>query len=743
MPLNSAANAFFYVIPPVIGFFVMIALMLISILRAGRSPANILFAVICFLGGIINIDMALVSILRGEPGILWIDRAVHFMFVFIVPAYIHFVHLFLGITGRRWLQAIAYGCSFFLLLFIPSDLYISGYHEYFFGAIARAGPAFHVFSLIIGATVTYCLITLSMALKVETDNQRKNRIKYILGGMGVSSFLLLFNVLPVSGYEIYPLGNFSFIPAVFLAYGVLKYDLLDIGSFIKRGTIYFILTGILTSLYVLIIYIFNALFMGSEYSRSYIFPFFFALLIVLIFNPLKQKVQVFIDRLFFRGKYDYQQILKEVSGEMASLMKFDQIKDLILNTVSSTLQVAGLSLLICDWPENGARLYSKDLEHNRYVESADSGLIHQNHPLVAYFERRKEPLNKVAVRHEFSDEQAAESVLSFFDSLAATLVVPMIHKDRLRGMLALGQKKSDEVFVHEDLELLVTMANQSVIAVENAKSYEAIELFNRDLEKKVEERTQALRQALTEKERTQQQLIQSESLAAIGQLVAGTAHELNNPLATASSLVQTGLESLHEADLKSGDLADLQEDLAYALKEMKRAGAIVRSLLDLSRQTKDYFEPVNMNRVIEDSLRVLFNQYKYKQVEIERDLDESMPDVEGNFANLGQVFINVIQNALQALSDGSGRIVLQTRHDASNDLVVVVCRDNGAGIDEADVKNVFKPFFTTKAVGQGTGLGLYICHEIVKKHGGVIHVSSNKGQGTLVTIEIPCKRRSV
>jgi two-component system NtrC family sensor kinase len=305
-------------------------------------------------------------------------------------------------------------------------------------------------------------------------------------------------------------------------------------------------------------------------------------------------------------------------------------------------------------------------------------------------------------------------------------------------MIALGQKKSGELFVHEDLELITTIANQSVTALENAKSYEEIEKLNRDLEKKVEERTADLRQALEEKERTQKQLIQSESLAAIGQLVAGTAHELNNPLASASSLIQTSAESVDEWEVKNGNRDEVINDLAFALKELKRAGDIVRSLLDLSRQSQVYVEPVDINVAIDDALRVLYNQYKHLQIEIEKRYDKDLPVVEGNFANLGQVFINVIKNAIEASDNGHGKLTMVTRHD--KDSVLIECRDNGKGIPDDHVKNIFKPFFTTKAVGKGTGLGLYISHEIVKRHGGNIHVESREGEGSVFLIELPCKQ---
>ena len=247
--------------------------------------------------------------------------------------------------------------------------------------------------------------------------------------------------------------------------------------------------------------------------------------------------------------------------------------------------------------------------------------------------------------------------------------------------------------------------------------------------------------ALEEKDRTQQRLIQSESLAAIGQLVAGIAHELNNHLASTSSLIQTDIELINEQKDKRDIDSELLKDLEFSLKELKRVEMIVKSVLGLSRQTQTYVEDVDIKTIIEDALKVLHDQYKYSEVVIEKDYEENLPRVNGNFANLGQVFLNIIKNALQALPDGKGTIFLKTRYIKETNSVMVECRDTGIGIPTEVINDIFKPFFTTKDVGSGTGLGLYISHEIIKKHEGLISVSSKLGKGTTFTIDLPAKAR--
>ncbi|MCK4535200.1 MAG: GAF domain-containing protein, partial [Syntrophobacterales bacterium] len=363
-------------------------------------------------------------------------------------------------------------------------------------------------------------------------------------------------------------------------------------------------------------------------------------------------------------------------------------------------------------------------------------------PIADFFEAcRKTVGRSTAGRIDIPDDEKRK-VYDLFDTTGAAILIPMISRSKLVGIVALGEKKSGELFVHEDIELLETIANQGAIAIENAGSYERIEEVNIELEEKVKRRTKDLAAALEEKDRTQQQLIRSESLASIGQLVAGTAHELNNPLASSSSLVQTSVETIGQwRDVKDTERDELIEDLQFSLKELNRAANIVKSLLGLSRQTQTYVEQVNINILIDDALRVLRNRYKDAEITIERDLEKDLPEVEGNFANLGQVAINVINNAIQALPDGKGKITLVTRYEEDKNIVRIECRDTGEGMPPEEVRDAFKPFFTTKKPGEGTGLGLYISHEIIKKHDGNIAIQSEKGRGTVLSVELPCRRR--
>jgi signal transduction histidine kinase len=731
MPLEAFRETYIHLVPSVFGFFFFTALAVISLLRARRNPTNVLFACLCAMGALINIDTALVSFVRDKALALRIDRLIYFIFVFSIPLYVKFVHSFLGISRRRWLEIAFFSAGIVLSLSTQTEFFIVDLDDYAFGRVARAGFIYNLFYLFGAAASLYCLWVLVKALGAAGENREKNRIKYILGGMGLTTLLLLLHYLPVSGLGLLSPVGFSFVPALILAFGILKYNLLDFGAVVRKSTIYLVLTGTLAAFYVLIIYIFHSVFLMTGYTDSLAFPLLFAALIVLLFDPLRRRTERTLDRVLFKGKYDYREILKDISGKMTSLLNLDEIRRFLIESISAAMQTRNV------------RLFIRSGDSGDYDEGAARGeldsILKDNNPLVCFLRTTREPIDRLQASRQASDEK--DEIMKTLDSLKCVLAIPLFSKRELLGFLALGEKKSGELFVKEDYELLATIANQSAIAVENAFNFREVENLNRDLEKRIEERTADLARAVEEKDRTRDRLIRSESLAAIGQLVAGTAHEMNNPLSSASSLIQTGVETLVESGRPED--SELIDDLQFCLKELKRAKGIIDSLLGLSRQNDDYTEPVDVHAAIEDALRVLHNGYKNMNVEIVKKYDPELPPVVGNFAGLGQLFMNILKNAFQAVGTTGGsersRITIETFVVKSGQIGVSF-RDNGSGIPASLIKDIFKPFFTTKEVGKGTGLGLYICHEIVKKHRGEIYVESREGEGTVFIIDLPCRR---
>ncbi len=344
MLIETLRGSYVHLIPSALGFVVFTCLSVISLLRGRKGNFSLLFAALCFMGGFINLDTVLVSLIRSKALALAIDRLVYLFFVFSVPIYVRFIHCFLEVRGRRWVETGALAFSVLFGFLTQTPLFISDLNETAFGRVARAGIAFHFFIFFAGAAVLYGLSLLARSLRRTQNKDQKNRVKYIFGGVGIGAVLLLLHYLPVSGVSIFSPGSLSFIPALALSYGVLKYDLLDFGEVVRMGTVYLALTGAVAVFYILIIYAFHVLFTRSGPADSVGLPLLFAALIVLIFDPLRKKTQLLIDRVLFKGRYDYRRILGEVRQFVS-----EQVFHALRNKAASILPAnRKVTILFCD-----------------------------------------------------------------------------------------------------------------------------------------------------------------------------------------------------------------------------------------------------------------------------------------------------------------------------------------------------------------------------------------------------------
>ena len=255
-------------------------------------------------------------------------------------------------------------------------------------------------------------------------------------------------------------------------------------------------------------------------------------------------------------------------------------------------------------------------------------------------------------------------------------------------------------------------------------------------------------------EQANKQLLQSEKLAAIGQLAAGVAHEINNPVGYVYSNLQTlenylnDLFRLTDAIDTAASLEDLRqirhnidynylrEDLKDLLSEsregIERVKTIISAMKDFSHIEEEEFKQADLHRGIETTLNVVNNELKYK-AEVVRDFGE-LPHVECIASQINQVIMNLLVNAAHAIED-FGKITICTRHQG--DSVTLEVEDTGKGIASEHLNRIFEPFFTTKGIGKGTGLGLSLSFNIIKKHNGEIEVHSEPGQGTRFRITLP------
>jgi two-component system NtrC family sensor kinase len=235
------------------------------------------------------------------------------------------------------------------------------------------------------------------------------------------------------------------------------------------------------------------------------------------------------------------------------------------------------------------------------------------------------------------------------------------------------------------------------------------------------------KQTEKDKERLQDQLRHADRLATIGQLSAGVAHELNEPIGSIlgfAQLIQKAPDTSNQA----------KKDIEKIMKASLHAREVVKKLMLFARQMPPQKTRVNLNQIIKEGLYFLESRCAKENIKVVQLLSEDLPDVTADPAQMTQVLVNIIVNAIQAMPDG-GQITIQTK--ATQKFVLLIVEDTGMGMEKKVVKQIFIPFFTTKGVGKGTGLGMSVVHGIVTSHGGTIHVDSHVGGGTRFEIQLP------
>ena len=465
-----------------------------------------------------------------------------------------------------------------------------------------------------------------------------------------------------------------------------------------------------------------------------------------------------------------QKASQTISGEI----HLDKLLEKLLGIVLTNAGAQKGYLLLKEaenlYVEGEASAGSKEVVVLQHLNYLDSPGVAQN--IINYVLR----VNKIVV---LDDASVSDTFKGDFhistNKVKSVLCIPLIYQNKLSGILYLENNLSPAAFISERVEVLTMLAGQIVISIENAWLYQNLEAYNKTLEENVAKRTneisqkneqlsqqkEELRNALENLKQSQYRLIQSEKMASLGQLVAGIAHEINNPVNFISAGVDslsTNLEEIGQVldiyhkispanvEKKLKEIENLKEKVEYKVtfREIekliesikngtKRTTEIVRGLRTFSRLDEDIIKTADIHEGLDSTLILLHNKYK-NRIEIIKKYGD-ISQIECYPGQLNQVFMNILSNAIDAI-ENKGTITITTAKIDGQ--IQISIKDTGRGIPEEIKERIFEPFFTTKDVGRGTGLGLSLSLGIIEKLKGNIEVRSivNKGSEFIVVLPV-------
>ena len=652
----------------------------------------------------------------GDPAQAFLWEVILHVGVIPIPIlFYRYVVIFLDLPTRRRSLFVGYALCAFFLAVSPTPLFMRGVQQTYWGWAPLSGPLYAAFFVYFQTFMVLGLVRLVRARRAQTSSYWRSRILLVMVGVTLSLFGGAIDFLRfILGLErLYPVGiPTNSLLALALGLAIVRYRLLDMSALTKRSLLYLSTSIAVLPLLILGDWIVRRAVPAEGFSDSILA----GLTLLIGFSlalPLFRLMERGLERVMFARQHSVREALLALSKDMASFLDVGALGRTLASELVARIPVMRAALYVHN-PKMG--LLERSAQAVSPASEATPSGAHLDAAVTLWLRRSAQTtvVGEIALA---AGDARAHALNKTLETERVALLVPSFLDGELAAVLVLGEKLSGEIFSPEEIENLEMLMGQTAIALKNARLY------------------QDLKDRMLELQTTQQQLLQSAKLAAIGELAASVAHEINNPLTVvlASSAVL-----LRKTPADSAAYAKITNIINAA----NRAGKIVRDLLDFSRRREPQHESVNVNDLVRRSLDIVQTRLASGAVETRLMLEEHLPPVMGDPDQLTQVFINLFANAVDAMP-GGGTLTVQTSTLSADGAVSIRVADTGTGMDQTQIARIFEPFFTTKGEGKGTGLGLSVSLSIISKHGGNIEVESHPGQGTTMRVKLPKRRETV
>jgi signal transduction histidine kinase len=540
----------------------------------------------------------------------------------------------------------------------------------------------------------------------------KASLLYLCTGGAVAVTLTAADVLPGVGPPLNALGNIvSIIYMYFISQTLFRYRLLDVNEVLGRMVVLSTLVLILAAIYGLLVAWVPPAYTGVFFFNTLVASF----VILILVEPLRAVIEGPIQRWMFRERYELKRRLDALRGQLANVIDLREAVRQTLATVEESRRATHASLYVVDAEGAGYDLVA----HFGTPKPADRVDAVARGVLLSRLQADKAPLSIELLEREHSERvarregetESLDAIARALSEMQASLCVPLTDKEQVLGLLCLKDERLRDAYASDEIEMFVAVAAQISIILQNSKLYDRM------------------------KER--------DRLAALGEMAAGLAHEIRNPLGAIKGAAQLLLPPGDAGAESVGEGPDAREFLSIIVEETNRLNRVVSQFLDYARPFRGELGPLDLNDVVKKTAQLItpppLDGEKPPPVEVALALGDNLPRARGDAEQLRQVFLNLALNAVQAMPNG-GRLTIttalrKTGRRGASPLLEVRFRDTGPGIPPAVLKNLFIPFFTTKE--KGTGLGLPISQRIVENHGGTIEVRSRVGSGSTFTVVLP------
>jgi signal transduction histidine kinase len=563
-----------------------------------------------------------------------------------------------------------------------------------------------LYSLAVGLWLSLVILSYIDLLRFypKIKGIKRTQTLYIIVGFLVGFLGGITNFLPMFKIDIYPFGNFT-IPlyCIIVTYAVFRYRFLEMRIAIKKTMVYSLSAGLLTGLFVVIALSLTKFISTFAHVDSFKVSIIAALIITLLFNPIRNRIQTLVDRVFYKKTYDYYGTIQKVSHDLVSMFDFKKIHKFVGDIIFSTLGLKNIYLLSASIGGDYKVVYSRVFVENEDKDGEDGRedaefKIASNSEIVKLLRTSDDIMIKdeLPVIEEILGQEIIGNIGDTLKPFDGEAIVPVFIDDRLQLLFVLGEKLSADIFSNEDIRLLNTLSHQTSIAMKNAQLY-------------------------AERFRT-------ERLASIGMMSATFAHEIRNPLTSIKTFAQLIPEKYSDTEFR-------ETFSKIVIDEIGRIDGLIKDLLSFSaKEVVPGLNEMDITALIDETLEHLKGKLELerRKINVEKIYKNVKINTLGDSKKLKQAFINIISNGCQAMEE-NGVLTVDVVPNGQNVDVKII--DTGKGISAQDAARIFDPFFTTKAMG--VGLGLAISKKIIEDHGGRIKVESKLSKGTTFTISLP------